>query len=252
MAKTLQLHEVSFGYDRAEPAVVEGFSAGLAAGKVTALIGPNAAGKSTLMKLMLGLLEPWSGTVELEGRPVATCPARQRAAWMSYVPQRVGASFTFTVEEVVRMGRYALPWAPQAVEAALELCDLKDLRTRVYAWLSMGQQQRVLLARAVAQARGAGKVMLLDEPGSAMDLWHTHHTMRILRDLASNGLAVLVILHDLNLASKYADEVWLLQNGRLQAQGPWQAVLRPPTLEPVYRVGLEALGTGRPVFTVRD
>jgi len=95
-------------------------------------------------------------------------------------------------------------------------------------------------------------VMLLDEPGSAMDLWHVHQMMGMLAGFARRGLAVLIVLHDLNLAARYADEVWLMQRGKLVASGTWNEVLRPDVLEPVYRVSLTAVASpgnaGRPVF----
>jgi iron complex transport system ATP-binding protein len=251
-APVLSLRDVHFGYDPGRP-ILKGVSADLPGGQVCALIGPNAAGKSTLLRLLLGQLEPASGDVRLLGDLVARHEPRRRAALLSYVPQRAGASFAYTVEEVVAMGRYALPADAGAVERGLTACDLADLRERVYAELSVGQQQRVILARALAQAAGQGRAMLLDEPASAMDLWHVHHTMGLLADRARAGLAVLVVVHDLNLAARYADTVWLLDDGRLAAAGPWREVLTPAVLEPIYRVRLSPLtqpGSDRPVFLV--
>lgn len=230
-------------------------SALLSPSRLTAVIGPNAAGKSTLLRLMLGQLRPWAGRVLLGERCAADMPPAARARLLSYVPQRATASFAFTVQQVVEMGRHALPPDPAAVDRALGLCDLADLRASVFAELSVGQQQRVLLARALAQAAGAppGAAMLLDEPSSAMDPWHVHHTMGLLRRQADAGLAVLVVLHDLNLAARYADDVWLLDRGRLAAAGPWNEVMQPCVLEPVYRVRcqpLAAVGRPRPVFLI--
>ncbi|MEX0774417.1 MAG: ATP-binding cassette domain-containing protein [Phycisphaeraceae bacterium] len=248
----LEVHDLSFGYQSGQ-AVLSGLTASLWPGQVCALIGPNAAGKSTLLRIMLGQIAPWTGSVALAGRDVNDWPAARRAALVSYVPQRGGAHFGFGVDEVVRMGRYALPRDEAAVDHAIERCDLAALRTRIYSELSVGQQQRVLLARALAQAQGQGKVILLDEPGSAMDLWHSHRTMSILRNLGGSGMAVLVVVHDLNLAAQYADTVWLLHKGRLAQAGRWQDVLTPAILEPVYRVKLDpvpAPGSGRPMFRV--
>ncbi len=264
----LTVDGLSFAYEADQPVVLEDFSAELHGGQVTALIGPNAAGKTTLLRLMLGQLTPLAGGVRLQGRPVASYSPARRAGLMSYVPQRAGVSFGFTVREVVGMGRFALPPDEAAVEHALEACDLVALGGRTFTALSVGQQQRVLLARAVAQAGGMGngdsaeretgdgKIMLLDEPGSAMDLWHTHRTMRLLCDLAHRrGMAILVVVHDLNLAARYADRIWLLDGGRLLAQGPWDEVMRPEVLDPVYRVKLSPLHVeqdARPVFHVGD
>jgi iron complex transport system ATP-binding protein len=255
----LSLAQVAFGYEPGQ-AVVAGLSAGLWPGRLCVLIGPNAAGKSTLLKLMLGQLKPWGGQVRLGGGAVADLSAGKRAAWMSYVPQRGSASFLFTVRQVIEMARYAIGPDAQAVRWAISQCDLRDVEHRVFAHLSGGQQQRVMLARAMAQSRGHGRVMLLDEPASSMDLWHVHRTMQILRELARSGLAVLVVLHDLNLAASYADELWLMDGGKLVAAGPWQTVLEPELLERIYRVRLTKLQLqaqddfvgqgGRPLFVV--
>ena len=254
-AEALALADIRFGYTSGQP-IIEHFTAQVQQGQVIALIGPNAVGKSTLLRLMMGQLTPWTGTIALCGKPIGKFSAADRAAWLSYVPQRAAASFAYTVREVVEMGRFALSPDPSAVQQALEVCDLFKLAETVYAMLSVGQQQRVMLARAIAQSQGRGKIMLLDEPGSAMDLWHTHHTMLLLRKLAADSpqkMGVVVVLHDLNLAARYADAVWLMHEGRLIAQGPWQDVLRPEILDPVYGVKLTPLSVPertRPIFDV--
>ena len=234
------IESLSFGYVRDAP-VVQAVSASLAAGQLCALVGPNAAGKSTLLRLMLGHLAPWSGTIQVGGREVRRLDAARRAAWISYVPQRGSSSFAFTVEQVVAMARTMNGADHAAVESALQTCDLGPLRGRVYPHLSTGQQQRVMLARALAQSAGDGRVMLLDEPASAMDLRHVHRTMQLLVESARSGLAVLAVLHDLNLAARYADQVWLMHEGRLVATGPRQQVMIPQVLEPVYGLRLRAI-----------
>jgi len=249
----VQVRDLYFGYEADRP-VVSGLSADLMPGRLCALIGPNAAGKTTLLRLMMGQLRPWSGHVLAAGLSVWRMPPRRRASWLSYVPQRGAVSFAFTVEQVVAMGRYALASNSGAIEHALTACDLGAIRQRVYAALSAGQQQRVLLARAIAQCGQTGRVMLLDEPASAMDLWHVHRTMRLLGNMARSGLAVAAVLHDLNLAARYADDVWLLHEGRIAASGRWDEVLAPQVLEPVYRVGLTSVpqpGEDRPMFVTR-
>lgn len=251
----LSVRGVCAGYEPGQP-VLHDIGARVRPGRVCAVIGPNASGKSTLLRVMLGHLVPWSGGVWIGDQPVADLSARQRARRMSYVPQRGGVSFAFTVREVVEMSRYAAGADSAAVEEALDTCDLRAIERRVFATLSAGQQQRVLVARATAQAgcaRGyTGRAMLLDEPASNMDLRHAHALMQRLRDRARRGLAVVIVLHDLNLAARYADDVWLLDRGRLVAAGPWEGVLRPPLLEPVYGVALRALTPGgaakRPVI----
>lgn len=257
----VEMSNVAFSYGRMGARVIDNFSASLGGGRVTALIGPNAAGKSTLLRLMLGHLSPESGRIQLDGRDVSSLPARARASFMSYAPQRGGSSFAFSVDEVVRMGRFAQEAGfgtgsaedHQAVEHAIDACELSAIRHRVFNRLSLGQQQRVLLARAMAQAWRTGRVMLLDEPGSAMDLFQVHRMMSILQRLASDGMAVLVVLHDLNLVTRYADQVWLVGGGKLVASGSWDEVIQPAILEPVYRVSMKLVsvaGISRPMVAI--
>ena len=252
------LDDVHFGYTHGTE-VLRGVTAALRPGRLTVLLGPNAAGKTTLLRLILGQIAPTRGRVTLAGRRPAKMTAAQRAAVASYVPQRGVVSFAFTVRQVVAMGRFARPRDDAAVDRALEACDLQGLSHRVFAELSGGQQQRVLVARALAQQDGggghtgsnAGVVMLLDEPVGGMDLWHVHRTMDLLRRRCAAGLAALVSLHDLDLAAAYADDVWLLSEGKLAASGGWERVLRPEVLQPVYRVPLAALprpGSDRPLL----
>ncbi len=250
----MRIEQLRFSYGPG-PSTIHDLSVDLQPGRVCALVGPNAAGKSTLLRLMLGQLQPSSGSVTIEGREVSRLPAGPRAVWVSYVPQRSHAAFAFTAHQVVAMGRYALPANPAAIERAIEQNDLATLRSRVYIQLSAGQQQRVLIARAMAQAAGQGKVMLLDEPTSALDLKHVHQTMRTLAALAGSGLAVLVVVHDLNLAGQYADEVWLIHRGRLRATGCPSAVLTPEVLEPIYETPFDMIavpGRSNPMIIAKN
>lgn len=246
------LNQVRFGYDTSP--VVDGVSAGLEPGKVTALVGPNAAGKTTLMRLMLGLLKPWSGSIQTEGQPVVDWSLKHRARRLSYVPQRPGVRFAFTVRQVIAMGAHGLPRLKAAalVEDALLRAGLMELADRVLIQLSGGQQQRVMLARAEVQSATGGKAMLLDEPGSHLDLQYRHAMMQRLTQLADSGLAVLVVLHELDLAVRYADVAWVMDAGKLVAAGVWDEVLTPEKLGPVYGLELEQIdrGTGRPILTV--
>ena len=248
----ISLNALRFGYERGRPAV-DGVDAQLWPGRVTALVGPNAAGKSTLLRLMLGLHHPWSGSISVGGVPVHRLSPRDRARWLSYVPQRPGVRFAFSVRQVVAMGTHASEGtSAERVDRALNDAGLTALAERVFTQLSGGQQQQVLLARAQVQAEGTGRAMLLDEPGSHLDLRHRHDTMQRLRGLAETGLAVMVVLHDLDLAVRYADDAWLLHEGRLVEAGAWDRVLTPELLGPVYGLDLERieLGGDRPLLTV--
>ena len=236
----MRLIDLSFAYPGGEP-VLTGITQVVEPGAVHAVIGPNAAGKSTLLRLMLGQLKPTSGQVQFDGKPVASLSAKRRAADLAYVPQRSTIGFAFSVRQVIEMGRYALKPDAAAIDRAIERCDLKKIEHRNYTELSVGQQQRVLLARSMAQLAGGGRAVLLDELTSAMDLSHTHRVMQTLGELAREGLAVVVVLHDLNLAARYADEVWLLHNCTVTAAGSWEDVMTPAVLSPVYGVELAVL-----------
>ncbi len=241
----MRLRDLRFAYHRGRT-VIGDISAAIEPGKLLALIGPNASGKTTLIKLMLGLLTPDRGQITIDRRPVRHVGLAQRAQWLSYVPNGSTITFTFTVGHVIAMGRYALPWRREAFEQVIDACELCDLIDCPYIELSAGQQQRVLLARALFQSFDGGRVMLLDEPTSAMDLEHVHRAMRLLRHRTERGLAVVAILHDLNLAAAYADTVWLLDRGTLAAEGTWDHVLDPTKLEKVYRTPIRRLNQPLP------
>ncbi|HSC82009.1 MAG TPA: heme ABC transporter ATP-binding protein, partial [Pseudomonas sp.] len=181
----------------------------------------------------------------LHGRPLAEWGGPERARQLAVLPQSSTLSFAFKVEQVVGMGR--LPHASgrmrdaQIVEAALQAADVAHLRGRSYLALSGGERQRVHLARVLAQLwPGAdGQCLLLDEPTAALDPLHQHTTLQAVRDFAGRGAAVLVILHDLNLAARYCDRILLLQNGQAHSQGSPDEVLNAAALEAVF--GLQVL-----------
>ena len=282
----LALEAIGFAYPGSArtPRVIDAVTASFRAGTLTALLGPNAAGKSTLLRLALGLLTPHAGRVTIAtahdaARPdVRSLPPAERARHLSYVPQRPSVAFAYRVRQVVAMGAYAAgeagrdPRARDRINAALADLQLTDVAERPFDQLSGGQQQRVVMARAMVQAcpdttdspddratLGGGSrphVMLLDEPVSAMDLAHQHATLGLLRrwvadDAASR--AAVIVLHDLNLAMQYADTAMLLDSGRVAQQGPWAEVLDPAVLEPVYNVRFarwQPEGFCRPAFAV--
>ena len=251
---------LTFGYDPAQPVLgaaveQEDAAAGLhlqvRSGRLTALLGPNGSGKSTLLRLLLGQLRPDRGAVTLMGRDLRAWRPRELARRVAYVPQRGSVSLGFTVREVVAMGRFAFGDRAGVVEAMAAL-DLAGLADRPVRELSGGQQQRVLLARAWAQSRGelggarpaAG--VLADEPATHLDLRHVQESMKLLKALAAEGCAVLVVLHDLSLAQRWADEVVLLHRGVVAAQGSPADVLTPQQLRPIFGVDFrEATLDGR-------
>lgn len=242
---------VGFAYTPGNPVVID-VDADLMPGRITALVGPNAAGKSTLIRLLLGALKPDQGSLTLDDTPIHILSPTQRAKKISYVPQRAGVRFGFNVRQIIAMGRFAAREdSSDLIEEVMEQLALCELADRAFEELSGGQQQRVMLARAIAQSRSNGRIMLLDEPASNLDLRHAHETMSHLQSLTQQGLAVLVVVHDLNLALAYADDAWLMDRGRIVAAGTWQEVLTPPILEPVYGIGLKQIkqqGMPRPAL----
>ena len=236
----LNITDLNFGYVEGQK-ILKKIHLSVQPGKIHVLLGPNATGKTTLLRLILGILTPTEGRITLADKDNASLDARQRARRLSYVPQQSGSSFGFDVQHVVSMGRLALGADRQHVQQAMIRADVLTLKNRPFNELSAGQQQRVLLARAMAQVGPQTIAMLLDEPISAMDLARSHHMMLQLKQLSEQGLAIVVVLHDLNLAMQYADRVWLMDQGSLVADGDWSEVLLPEILGPVYGMVFERL-----------
>lgn len=219
--------------------LVDAVSLRLQPGEVLALVGPNGAGKSTLLNLLAGDLAPSAGEVRLGGQRLERLDARRQALHRAVLRQRVGLAFPFSVLDVVLMGRF--PHLNGRTESAsdleiarqaLEQTEMQAFTQRAFPTLSGGEQTRAALARVLAQA---APILLLDEPTAALDLCHQHATLALAHALAEAGGAVLVVLHDLNLAALYAHRIGLLQQGRLVALGSPDEVLCSDRLSLVYR-----------------
>ncbi|WSJ88489.1 heme ABC transporter ATP-binding protein [Streptomyces sp. NBC_01304] len=224
--------------------VLGGVSLEARAGEVLALVGPNGAGKSTLLAALAADLPATAGVVRICGRPTQEWGAAELALRRAVLPQAAALSFPFTVAEVVRMGR--APWAgtpledsdDEAVAAALAATEVASFATRPFSALSGGERARVALARVLAQR---APLLLLDEPTAALDLRHQELVLRICRERAAAGDAVVVVLHDLGLAGAYADRVAVLHAGVVAADGPPSEVLEESLLSRVYRQPVEVL-----------
>ena len=212
----------------------------LAAGELVAVVGPNGGGKTTLIRALLNLTPLARGTVSLDGRPIEGWRRGELARVVALVPQREDTPFSWRVEELVGFGRYARRGPLEAMGAddtaavarALARCDVTELRERRIETLSGGEWQRVRIARALAQEP---RLLVLDEPTASLDLGHEMELFELVRRLVAEGLAALVVTHDLNLAARYADRMLLLDAGRIAASGPPEVVMRAELLTRVFR-----------------
>ena len=228
-----------FTHPRAATAAVWGISLSVEPGGLLAVVGPNGAGKTTLLKLLSGSLRPHGGEVDLDGRPLPHLDDRERARTIAVVPQSESSPFPVAVREMVAMGRYAHLGAwersgdrdREVVARAMERCAVGEFADRQLGELSGGERQRARIARALAQE---APILLLDEPTAGLDLRYRMELFHLLRELRADGLAVLVITHDLNLAARFADRLLLLDRGRATARGSPEEVLSRDALEAVY------------------
>lgn len=252
---TVRLERVTFSYDGARD-VLRDVSLEVPGG-ITVVLGPNGAGKSTLLRLMLGVVPPRAGRVLLGGRDLQTLGASERAAQLAYVPQRTWLSGAFTAREVVAMGRYARGANDASIRDALGLMDASGYVGALFNELSVGQQQRIALARAIAQLRDmpadSTRVLLADEPMSAMDPAWAMHTCSVLRRLSSEGWRIVLVVHDFTLARRLGEHALLLDaDGRLATSGSVAEVLDPVRLEGVFGVRfLEQSSPDGPILTPR-
>ena len=214
----------------------------IAAGKVTALLGPNGAGKSTLLKSLCQETDIEAGKILLDNRPIHEWDRIELAKTLAVLPQHASLTFPFKVSEVVAMGLYPLSVSrsqgAEIVDQQLHRLDLLSLKHRSYPTLSGGEKQRVQLARVLTQLQQASRppILLLDEPTSALDLAQQHRVLALAKALAhEQNYAVIIVLHDLNQASRYADNLVVLEQGQIVSQGPPGVALSPETIRQVWK-----------------
>lgn len=248
----MSAQSVSFAYGGRD--VLKDVSVEVSGGEIVGVLGPNGSGKTTLIRCLLGVLPPRSGQVWVDGQEVAAFSRRDFALRVAAVPQEMPTDFPLRVAELVLLGR--LPHLPAAglgfetaadhaaAETALQACGVASLAERSIHEISGGELRRVFIARALCQG---APILLLDEPTGGLDLKHQLAILDLLRQQARAGVAVMVVLHDLNLAAAVCDRVVLLKDGATVAAGPPDAVFTPDTLAEVYDVEVTAVvgPTGR-------
>jgi iron complex transport system ATP-binding protein len=211
----------------------------ISAGDFFGIIGPNGSGKSTMIKLLAGYLRPQQGSVELTGFPLQRMERKEVARKIAVVPQGLRTDFDFTVEEMVALGR--LPWqrkwqneAPgdkAAIDRAMEITQVEKFRHRPVTKLSGGEAQRVLVAQAIAQDPQA---LLLDEPTTYMDLAHQQELFSLMTKLNSQGITIVAVLHDINLAALYCKNLAAMKAGRLVAKGTVEEVVTQDNIKEIF------------------
>ncbi|HET7456312.1 MAG TPA: ABC transporter ATP-binding protein [Gemmatimonadaceae bacterium] len=236
----IRFDDVAVRYPRAAEPAVDGVTFAAPRGEITAVAGPNGSGKSTLVRALLGRVPLARGRITVADVDVAHTPRDELARRVAVVTQREEPLFPLVVRDYVTLGRYphatsrwrgASPGDGAAVEAALSRSGAAALAGRRTDELSGGEWQRVRIARALAQAGGA---LVLDEPTTFLDLGHEMAVFELLDALARDGVAVLLVSHQLNLVARFAHRIVLLHHGRIAAAGPPAAVMDGATLERVY------------------
>ena len=233
----MEVKTLCFAYG--EHKVLHEISFEAAYGEFISVLGPNGVGKSTLFRCMLGLLKPSSGAAYVDGMQVADMSARQLAEKIAYIPQSHSPVFNFSVYDMVLMGTtaqtggFASPGKRQRSLAnkALDRLGIFDLADRGYASLSGGERQLVLIARAIAQE---AKVLVMDEPSSALDFGNRMRVMRTVQRLTRDGYAVIQSTHDPEQAYMYSDKILALQGGRVAAFGPPQETITSGLISALY------------------
>jgi iron complex transport system ATP-binding protein len=235
--KRLEARGVTLAYDRA--VIARNLSVEVEAGSFTVIVGPNACGKSTLLRAMARLLKPTEGSIVLDGRAIAEYPSKEVARRLGLLPQTSIAPDGIRVTDLVARGRHPhqsllRQWSRadrEAVDRALELTATHDLAGRLVDELSGGQRQRVWVAMLLAQE---SPTMLLDEPTTFLDIAHQYDLLNLFRSLNAQGTTIVAILHDLNQAARFADRIVMMRDGSVVAAGAPSDVVTAESVEEVF------------------
>ncbi len=251
----LQAHALSLGYGSTE--IIERLSLSLPDSRVTAIVGPNGCGKSTLLAGLARLHAPSGGAVLLDGADIQRLPSREVARRVALLPQDTQAPEGLTVSELIRFGRqphqsWLRQWSAEdqrVVEEALAAADLQELAERPLNAMSGGQRQRAWIAMAIAQQT---PLLLLDEPTSALDLGHQLEVFELIRSLAAAGKTIVMVVHDLVSACRFADHLIAMHAGRIVAEGAPKDVVTEELVRRLYGIECTLIpdpATGTPILT---
>lgn len=234
----LKIEKLNFSYGQGW--VLKDLSLEVGSGELLGIIGPNGSGKTTLLKLITKLLKPCSGKLLLNDTNIHKIPAKKYAKEVAYLPSIIDITFSYTVEEFVSMGRF--PYTGRygnlsisdrkIIKSTLEKFEISRYASRKIWELSDGEKQRVFLAQTVVQEPS---LLILDEPTSHLDLGHSFRILDIIKELNITGITIIVVLHDLNIASEYCSSLILLKNGSVFSQGTPEQVLTYQNIEEVYQ-----------------
>ncbi|GAB2801068.1 ABC transporter ATP-binding protein [Halomonas shantousis] len=253
--ESLSAQELSLSYGRTS--VIEGLDIELPVGQVTAIVGPNGCGKSTLLAGLARLHTPAAGAVLLDGRDIQRLPSRELARRLALLPQETHAPEGLTVAELIRFGRqphqgWLRQWSAEdrrVVDDAIAAADLEGFAERPLEAMSGGQRQRAWIAMAIAQQT---PLLLLDEPTSALDLGHQVEVFELIRTLAATGKTIVMVVHDLVSACRYADHLVAMHAGNVVAEGAPRQVVTADLVRRLYGIHCTLLAdpvTGSPILT---
>ncbi|MEO0094830.1 MAG: ABC transporter ATP-binding protein [candidate division WOR-3 bacterium] len=240
----VELSNVNFAYN--QKSVLREIALKIGEGEFVGIIGPNGAGKSTILRIMARILTRFTGNVYVMGRNIKVIKQKEFARIVAFVPQETHFQHNYSIEDIVNMGRY--PYLEpfqyfkkediQAVEWAIKQTGLSEFRKRLINSISSGERQMVVIARALAQNP---QILLLDEPTSHLDIQHQTKIMGLLEMLNKNGMTVVLVNHDLNLASQFCKKLILLHQGRIYKIGTPQQLINKDTILNVYGIETEII-----------
>lgn len=235
--KAIEAKNITFSYNTEE--VIKDVSFSLKQGEFLGIIGPNGAGKSTMLRILCSILSAKKGEILIFDKDINNIDKKSLAQKIAFVPQETHFALNFPVEDIVLMGRFPYLRAFQregkddfqTTKHALAYANVLEFKKRPINSLSSGERQRVVLARALAQQP---QILLLDEPTSHLDLHHQYVIMELLKKLNSEGVSIIIVNHDLNLASLYCQRLLLMHEGRIHSEGSPQSLINEEILKEVY------------------